>query len=243
MAFQDSAERLASKLHLAAIPRPLYGAVCLVAVIAVLVGAWGAMAPSGSYGVVLASQGGDSLQDGGEEGTPTQNVTSDGISDSDGDGATASDGEGEGTPSMVHVHVDGAVAAPGLYCLETGSRVDDAVRAAGGLAEGASSVSVNLAQVLEDGQQIVVPTEEEAQGGGVVAPPQPEQSSSSGGLVSINRATASELQALPGIGEATAEKIVADREANGPFASLEDLKRVSGIGDKKYEALKDGICL
>ena len=70
-----------------------------------------------------------------------------------------------------------------------------------------------------------------------------EKGSGAAGLVNINTADAAALEKLNGIGEATAEKIIADREANGPFKTLEDLKRVSGIGDKKFEALRDAICL
>ncbi len=144
-------------------------------------------------------------------------------------------------PATVVVHVGGAVAEPGVRELAEGARVQDAVEAAGGFADGAARDALNLARVLADGEQVVVPTEEE------LAAPAPvagaDASASGGGRVNINTATAEELDALPGIGPATAEKIVADREANGPFAAAEDLKRVSGIGDKKYAELADAICV
>lgn len=147
----------------------------------------------------------------------------------------------------VLVHVAGAVANPGVYEVIEGSRVAQAVEAAGGFAEGAASDALNLARVVADGEQIVVPTqaELEAQGGGSLG----SSAASSGatgilnGKVNINTATAEQLDSLPGIGASTAEKIIADREANGPFVTCEDLMRVSGIGEKKYAALSEEICV
>ena len=126
--------------------------------------------------------------------------------------------------------------------LEEGSRVQDAVEAAGGFADGAARDALNLARVLQDGEQVVVPTEEELTAS---VSPSAEVSAAPAarGRININPATAEELDALPGIGPATAEKIVADREANGPFSTIEDLKRVSGIGDKKYTELADSVCV
>lgn len=141
-------------------------------------------------------------------------------------------------PSTVFIHVFGAVTAPGLVELPEGSRVADAIEAAGGLAEGADSASVNLARVVADGEQVAVGSSVAAEGEAAAGAP-----AAGSGKVSINSATEAELQSLPGIGEATAAKIVADRKANGPFASLEDLTRVSGIGQKKYEALAELITL
>ena len=145
----------------------------------------------------------------------------------------------------VVVHVGGAVADPGVRELAEGSRVQDAVDASGGFAEGAASDALNLARVLSDGEQVVVPTLEESAGaqGADAAGAGASSGSAAGGRVNINRATAAELDTLPGVGPSTAEKIVADREANGPFATTEDLKRVSGIGDKKYEELADLVCV
>lgn len=147
-------------------------------------------------------------------------------------------------PSFV-VHVDGAVTAPGVYELAgEGLRVNDAVEAAGGLLPVADTSSMNLAAALADGQKVLVPYK-----GEVAA----ETAASSGGasgaastdtsLVNINLATADELQALSGVGEATARAIVEDREAHGPFSSIEDLMRVSGIGQKKFEKLRGQICV
>lgn len=163
------------------------------------------------------------------------------------EGAEEGDGEfgsSEQVSTTLFVHVSGAVQNPGLYELEMGSRIYDAIQAAGGLNDQAAEESVNLAQVIEDGSHITVLTKEQQQGGGngAKASSTPGSSpSNTPALVNINTATVEELTTLKGVGEATAEKIVADREQNGSFKSKEDLKRVTGIGDKKYESLKDAI--
>lgn len=131
------------------------------------------------------------------------------------------------------------MASPGVYELAEGARVSDALEAAGGAVEGAAPDALNLARVINDGEQIIVPTEEDQEQ--QAASGSAAGASGMGGKVNINTATAEQLDTLPGIGESTAQKIIADREANGPFASVEDLKRVSGIGDKKYADLADLI--
>ncbi len=143
------------------------------------------------------------------------------------------------------VHVDGAVAQPGVFTLVDGSRVNDAVVAAGGLTEVADTSTTNLAAPLADGAKVHIPTSDElaapvsVEGGGTTG----ATSASSSGLVNINTATSADLQTLSGVGEATAAAIIEDREANGPFTSPEDLMRVSGIGEKKYAKIKDHICV
>jgi competence protein ComEA len=112
------------------------------------------------------------------------------------------------------VDVAGAVASPGVMELPPGARVRDAIAAAGGFVDGADRSSINLARPLVDGEQVYVP----AAGG------------DRAGAVNVNAADAAALEALPGIGPVLAERIVADRAANGPFGSIEDLDRVSGIG-------------
>lgn len=174
-----------------------------------------------------------------------------GGADATGEAADAPPGDAPQTedtaPSNVVVHVVGAVLHPGVYDLPTGSRVVDAVEAAGGALGTASLESLNLARILADGEQVYVFTTQEV-ADGAVAPVAPGGAAASGaasgvsaagGLVDLNTATVAELDALPGIGPSTAEKIVNDRETNGPFASPEDLMRVSGIGAAKFEALKD----
>ena len=140
----------------------------------------------------------------------------------------------------IFVHVEGAVAAPGLFELSEGSRVYDAIKAAGGFAEDARHDAVNLARILSDGEQVIVPTTQTDDGSDAT----PSTAASPGtvaGKVNINTADAATLDTLPGIGASTAAKIVADREANGPFKTIEDLKRVSGIGDKKFTQLEGCI--
>lgn len=149
------------------------------------------------------------------------------------------------------VHVDGAVANPGVIEISGDDvRVDDAVSLCGGLTEGADTTLVNLAEPLVDGAKIHIPEQGEQQ---VVAPGSAAagQATSSGGgggaptqaLININTATVEELQQLKGIGEVTAQAIVDERTNNGPFASVEDLMRVSGIGQKKFEAVQGSICV
>ena len=136
------------------------------------------------------------------------------------------------------VHVDGAVASPGVYGLPDGARVGDAVDAAGGLAEGAETATLNLAAPLSDGQKVLVPVEGEADGG------EAQEGSGTGvGLVNLNTAGVDELDELPGVGEATARAIVEDRELNGSFSAPEDLMRVSGIGEKKFARLEGMVCV
>lgn len=150
-------------------------------------------------------------------------------------------------PTVLWVHVAGAVRMPGLYELPSGSRVGDAVTVAGGTLAGASLSAVNLARLLDDGEQVYVPSEAEVEAGGV--PPVAQsaagtgssQGSGSAAGVDINTGGAAELEALPGVGPATAAKIIADREANGPFTSPEDIMRVSGIGEKKFESMRELI--
>ncbi len=162
----------------------------------------------------------------------------------------------------VTVHVAGAVANPGVYQVDEGARVVDAVEAAGGAVEGAALSSVNLARVLVDAEQIYIPTALELTAGNA------QGSSGSTGLsaigsgvsagsgnassttpsdqtasVNINTATLEQLESLPGVGPSIAQRIVDDRETNGPFSSTKDLQRVSGIGEKRYASLADLICV
>jgi competence protein ComEA len=133
-------------------------------------------------------------------------------------------------PGMLTVYVSGAVASPGVFTLPDGSRVDDAVQAAGGFAPGAEAERINLAVLLEDGQQIDVP--------GIV-----NTNHINAGRVNINTATVSELDALPGIGPTTAQTIVDYRLEHGEFQIIEDIQKVPGIGPATYNRIKDYITL
>ena len=134
----------------------------------------------------------------------------------------------------LYVHIVGEVVTPGMYQLPLGARLVDAVFAAGGLTEFADNSSVNLARELSDGEQVVVSSVNE----------QSETlGTSSGGLISINRASDKELEELPGIGPALSARIIAWREANGGFKSIEDLLKVSGIGENLLSGLRDSVTL
>ncbi|MBP3866993.1 MAG: helix-hairpin-helix domain-containing protein [Eggerthellaceae bacterium] len=148
----------------------------------------------------------------------------------------------DAAPQSIYVHVSGAVASPGLYELEEGSRVASAVEAAGGFADDAAPESVNLARKLEDGEMVVVSRKSEV---GVEAAAQGGEAGETGstGIVNINTASEAELETLPGIGPTMAQRIVSDRKANGAYKTVDDLKRVSGIGDRKFESLSGLICV
>ena len=142
-------------------------------------------------------------------------------------------------PSRLVVHVAGAVARPGVYELAPGARVHAALDAAGGSLAEAATDALNLAAPLADGERVYVPVVGES----VPPPPAPPADAAASpsvpaGPVDLNRATAAELDLLPGIGPATAQAIVDHREANGPFASVDDLEAVRGIGPAKLEAIR-----
>ncbi|MCL1917387.1 MAG: helix-hairpin-helix domain-containing protein [Peptococcaceae bacterium] len=155
---------------------------------------------------------------------------------------------GAGGPKIA-VHVAGAVKNPGLVYLPLDARVSDALAEAGLLDE-ADRDKINLAQKLKDGQRIYIPYKGEAGegegedgsgGGGGSSGDGTSSDGMSGGKVNINTANSSQLQRLPGVGPAIAERIIAYRTANGVFVSPEDLMNVSGIGQKTYEKLADQI--
>jgi competence protein ComEA len=137
-------------------------------------------------------------------------------------------------PASVFVHVSGAVAAPGLYVLGADARVVDAVAAAGGFAPGADEAAVNLARPVSDGEQLHVPATGEAPAAGAAS-----ADLTGDGRVDLNTAQAAELDTLPRIGPAMAQRIIEWRDANGRFTSVEDLLAVPGIGDKMLETLRD----
>jgi competence protein ComEA len=148
-----------------------------------------------------------------------------------------------GANAPVLVHVLGAVHRPGLASLSRGARVVDAVAAAGGLTDEADVTGVNLARVVSDGEQLVVPRV-----GEVVAPPAsagPAAGGAAGGaagaLVNLNSASQQELETLPRIGPALAGRIVDWRTANGRFAAITDLMKVTGVGQKLFDGLKDRV--
>ena len=150
------------------------------------------------------------------------------------------------SPSLgIVVHVAGEVKNPGVYTLSNSARMIDAVLAAGGATARADLEVINLATPLVDSSQIYVPAKGAAERP-VLARPQPgmngvqseQGSQDTGGVVNINRASVTELDALPGVGPSTAQAIVDYRTTNGPFGSPEDLLNVKGIGPAKFEAMR-----
>ncbi|QDR80964.1 ComEA family DNA-binding protein [Sporomusa termitida] len=155
---------------------------------------------------------------------------------------TANTAADQGTGSDVVVYVCGGVVKPGVYKLSYGSRVIDAVTMAGGFAPGADVVKINLALQLKDEMQVNVPYRVVAVTGTPSVPPG-VSAAGSGDRVNINTASPAELDKLPGIGPALADRIIDYRTANGPFQDLADIKNVPGIGDSKYNQFKDKIVL
>lgn len=158
------------------------------------------------------------------------------------------------------VYVSGAVMNPGLYKVAPGSRVPEAIRAAGGLAPEADVNRVNMAKLLKDGLQVHVPslavkTKKTGESKAAVrradpkppagdsAKPRPDGEQAEEQKISINTGSRQDLEKLPGIGPALAERIIAYREANGLFRDIAELKNVQGIGEAKYNQLKDKATL
>lgn len=149
--------------------------------------------------------------------------------------------EQEPVPIMIMVDVGGEVVNPMVVELEEGSRVEDAIKAAGGVTGNADLTEINRADFLEDGDKILIPSKQQdgsSYDGGVKGNGYSVYSDS---RININTAGSEELQMLDGVGPATAQKIIDYREANGSFKKIEDIKNVSGIGDKTFEKFKDDI--
>lgn len=139
------------------------------------------------------------------------------------------------TPSALLVQVGGAVRHPGLVSVPVGARAVDAVAAAGGPTERADSTALNLAARVVDGQQLVLPERGQASATAVG----PGSAAQVGAPVSLSTASEQQLETLPRVGPAMAARIIAYRTAHGPFASVTDLTKVSGIGPKTFDSLKD----
>ncbi|MCK1795880.1 ComEA family DNA-binding protein [Streptomyces sp. XM4193] len=153
------------------------------------------------------------------------------------DGA-AGGGTGASGKSLL-VDVVGEVRKPGVHRLPAGSRVKDALRAAGGVTSDASAQGLNRARPVADGEQIVVAEQgEQVPSGSGDSGPSPPSAPAAGGVVSLNSATAEQLETLPGIGPVLAQQIVEFRTNQGGFSSVEQLRQVSGIGDHRYATLR-----
>ena len=149
-----------------------------------------------------------------------------------------------GNTQEICVYICGQIASPGVYRMNPGTRIYDLVEKAGGMLDGASENYWNLAEQLYDGQMIYIPTEEEIKSDLI-----PEQTSASAGSsakdsngrININTATKEEFMTLTGIGESKAQSIVDYRTDNGSFSKIEDITKVSGIGDAMFKKIKDDI--
>jgi competence protein ComEA len=142
------------------------------------------------------------------------------------------------SPEPLFIHVAGWVREPGVYRLEQGDRVIDAIDLAGGPRRGAELSALNLAAVLTDGQQVLVPGPAPPAGMGTTGSTVPGATPGST-LVNVNMAAAEELETLPGIGEVLAQAIIAHREEHGPFGTVDELEEVSGIGPVTLEEIRD----
>ncbi|MCH1982129.1 ComEA family DNA-binding protein [Ruminococcus sp. OA3] len=152
---------------------------------------------------------------------------------------TDSEGPAADEKENICIYICGAVAVPGVYELEAGSRVIHAVEAAGGLTEEACAGNLNQARQLSDGEQINVLTLAEAEA--AVQAGDGDTQGQTDGKININTADAAKLMELTGIGAAKAEAILAYREAHGGFQDTEELKKVDGIADKTFEKIKESI--
>jgi competence protein ComEA len=146
----------------------------------------------------------------------------------------------EETPKVV-VHVVGAVRRPGLYRLREGSRIADALSRAGGATRKADLALVNLAAPVADGVQVVVPRRLPSAAGAPASAPSGAPGAAAQGPVHLNTATLEQLDALPGVGPVTAQKILDYRQQNGGFASVDELDAVPGIGPARLDQLRESV--
>jgi competence protein ComEA len=148
------------------------------------------------------------------------------------------------TPPPLVVEVAGAVVSPGVFNFPSGSRVQDAIRAAGGLRSDADDRSINLAAFVNDGERLYIPSKTlEATLSELSMPLRNADASLITVLININTASQIDLEQLPYIGPALAREIIAYREANGPFREIADIQKVSGIGPTIFEKIKDLIAV
>jgi competence protein ComEA len=236
---------LARRAGLGGVPTAVVWAAVALCVAAVAFGAWRWWPSGGDSAVLSAAPTASTAQSAQARSSDEAGARGKATS-------TASDetsGGARGAAKTVCVHVVGAVHHPGLYTLAAGSRVADAIDLAGGMTAAGAQEGINLARVVQDAEQVVVPTHDDVRHGGAPAAVAGSGAVSTGkaagagpgGIVNINTADAAALDTLPGVGPSTAAKIVADREANGPFASPDDLGRIPGIGPKKLAQLKPAI--
>ncbi len=159
----------------------------------------------------------------------------------------AEQGKEASCEATIFVHICGAVAKPGVYELPNGARVFQAVESAGGFLKEADETYLNQAQVLTDGMQLYIPTKEEVEKaeaeGKSLQPERVGTQTKDSSLININTADIEQLCTLPGIGSAKAADIIAYRETNGSFLTIQDIMKVDGIKEGMFSKIKDKICV
>ncbi len=144
------------------------------------------------------------------------------------------------TTEEIKVYICGEIANPGVYDMDEGDRICDIIDKAGGFTEYASTIYLNQAELIIDGQKIYVPTVEEVEAGASLLYSSAEEED---GKVNLNTASKEELMTLTGIGESKAEAIIAYREDNGGFETIEDIQNISGIKEAVFSTIEDQICV
>lgn len=221
VSFQDYSESITAKLHIGRAKKAAIVGVCVLLFIAAVVAVTSIVATGNGFEVSKASASDVQAEEMRDDSSATE--------------ASASD---------ICVDVAGCVNKPGICYLPEGSRVADAIEAAEGFSETAAKTSVNQARVLTDGEQLYVPSIDEQVPSMTAMGSEPGgASSASSGKVNINTADSDQLQTISGIGQSKADKIIAYRNANGPFSSVDELTNVSGIGEKTLESIRDSICV
>lgn len=241
-------QRLRESFRISMPSKPVLAAIVVLMVVCIVLGVV-AMRGVGESSVVI-SRSNDYVTEtdsSPEDAAQTAVAVADGaetdsasVSLSESSGSVDSSNQSE--TAYICVYVAGQVMSPGVFNLPTGSRVYEAIDAAGGAMEGADLSAVNLARALSDEEMVYVPAVGEQ---AVPSPSSGVVAASQGGAapVNVNTAGVEELKTLNGIGDVLAQAIVDERERNGPFSSVEDLTRVSGIGEKTLAKFADKVCI
>ncbi|QUF64075.1 helix-hairpin-helix domain-containing protein [Bacillus atrophaeus] len=176
---------------------------------------------------------------GAKKQEPVQQITA--SPDTAGTQVQQQESKGDADGEKIIIDIKGAVKHPGVYELKTGDRVSQAIEKAGGINSEADEKQVNLAELLQDGTVVYIPSEGEEPTQSAVANASVQNGAGKEALVNINTASLEELQAISGVGPSKAEAIIAYREENGKFQAVEDITNVSGIGEKSFEKIKSAI--